>query len=202
VTVYVQVYGARKETIDGHTYVEGLVSNELAEFYSVAIGEPGDYVWNADFDKYEDALKWAQLIVKVNGFELHDATYSDKPKEPVMAKSPACPNCGNTESFSVERSVAHEVNWNEYRGEFEQGKPCDQFPSTFIDDDTVVTCGNCEWEGKVEDLKKPMVKHRVMMTIETEDDDINWERFEWSKFLTDETDGTVKVEVERVTDIS
>jgi hypothetical protein len=40
--------------------------------YSVYMGEPGDFLWIADFAFYDDALNWAEEVADCNETELID----------------------------------------------------------------------------------------------------------------------------------
>jgi hypothetical protein len=57
--------------------VAPFVSHEDADFYGVYVGEGGDYVWQADFLHYEDALTYANAVVEAHGYVLDDKTYSN-----------------------------------------------------------------------------------------------------------------------------
>ena len=57
--------------------VTPFISNEDADFYAIYIGEPGVFMWRADFAHYEDAFTYATALSKVNGCPLQDTTFSE-----------------------------------------------------------------------------------------------------------------------------
>ena len=72
-TAIVQLCGCM-ETEDG---VAPFVSNNLSDFYGVYVGQPGEFVWHADFLYYQDALTYASAMASAHGLLLQDITHSD-----------------------------------------------------------------------------------------------------------------------------
>lgn len=73
-TTYVQITGCF-ETDDRD--VVPFVSHEDADFYGIYIGEPGAYMWQADFLHYEDAMAYALAVNKHHGYPIDDKTFSE-----------------------------------------------------------------------------------------------------------------------------
>lgn len=67
---------------------EGVVwcNEDVADQFSVYVGEPGDFNWLADFHLYEHAGDWATYYAKSRGYKLHNhvaAERESKAEEPV-----------------------------------------------------------------------------------------------------------------------
>lgn len=73
-TTYVQITGCF-ETDDRE--VVPFASHEDADFYAVYVGAPGEYRWQADFLRYEDAMTYTLAIHKHHGFVIDDKTFSE-----------------------------------------------------------------------------------------------------------------------------
>jgi hypothetical protein len=53
------------------------VSDTDATFYGVYLGEPGDFIWQADFSYKSDALDWAWKLATLHNWELQDKTFKE-----------------------------------------------------------------------------------------------------------------------------
>ena len=57
--------------------VHPFVADEHADYYGIYVGEPGAYLWVADFINKEDAKMFAELIAKRDGYVLDDQTFTE-----------------------------------------------------------------------------------------------------------------------------
>ena len=57
--------------------VHPFVADEHADYYGAYVGEPGAYLWVADFVNKEDAKMFAELIAKRDGYVLDDQTFTE-----------------------------------------------------------------------------------------------------------------------------
>ena len=73
-TTYVQITGCF-ETDDRE--VVPFAPHEDADFYAVYVGAPGEYRWQADFLRHEDAMTYALAIHKHHGYVMNDKTFSE-----------------------------------------------------------------------------------------------------------------------------
>lgn len=49
-----------------------------ADYFGVYIGEPGDFVWAADFKHHLDACNWAEEVADLHDLKFYDRTYQNK----------------------------------------------------------------------------------------------------------------------------
>lgn len=61
----------------GDDYVEPAQHREEVEFYSIYLGEPGNYQWVADFDNAANALNAVSKMVLAFGCEVDRSQYDD-----------------------------------------------------------------------------------------------------------------------------
>lgn len=68
----VQVIGV---SYDEAGYIQTGVSDDEAELYAVYFGEPGGFMWAADFFDKRHALAFAEAMAESEDWELDDKTY-------------------------------------------------------------------------------------------------------------------------------
>ena len=72
-TKHVQIVGCIDDEHDIHPFV----ADEHADYYGIYVGEPGAYLWVADFINKDDAKLFAELIAKRDGYVLDDQTFTE-----------------------------------------------------------------------------------------------------------------------------
>ena len=74
-TKTIQIVGCVEDLDEGE--VHPFVADEHADYFSLYLGEPGAYLWLADFANKGDAELFAAFLAQTYGYTIDDQTFTN-----------------------------------------------------------------------------------------------------------------------------